>query len=309
MRRQTRRTSRPPHAPPVLIVGSVRQGEPARPARRVRTPKRRSSLLVRHAARIEQWLWLLAGALLMLSIWTSPRMQPRQLIVNGVPPAAQPVIERHLRQLWERQPYSVRLGVRALENELTRFPWIAQVAVRPQLPAQLQIDVQPREAFVEVRATTSYRTQLQPQRIFIDPAGIVFQSPNPPDRAPGGVIFLGSAAMPPEGVLKEGSPLWRAFELLRTLSKHGRLAQYVRTVRIEPEGELQLTCQAVGGATMQFRLGDATPYQQQAQMIHLLLTNLPAQHAQWEYVDLKSPFYPAVKPLSKGAEENRGQTP
>ncbi|GBC93443.1 Cell division protein FtsQ [bacterium HR15] len=286
----------------MLVVGPAQAVGRVRPARRVRRRPSRLVVpfarLVAHSALIEQILWLLVGGLLVLSVWASPRMQPRRLVVHGAPSAAQPLIESRLRSLWQKQPYSMRLGARTLEKELKRLGWVAGVQVRPQLPAQLHLHLQPREAFVEVR--TEYAQpmlRLRPTRVFIDPTGIVFQLPNPPAQARGGVILLsGSVALPPEGMLPEGSPLWRAFALLRALCDQDRSTRYARTVRIEPNGEMSLSCQAEGGLLMRFRLGDAALYQQQAQVIHLLLRNSPAQVARWEYVDLKSPFHPAVKP-------------
>ncbi|MCS7066729.1 MAG: FtsQ-type POTRA domain-containing protein, partial [Fimbriimonadales bacterium] len=289
-----------------------------RPARRVRRRRSRlaalySLLATRHSA-IEQTLWLLVGGLLVLSVWASPRMQPRALIVHGAPPAAQQPIETRLRQLWQKQPYSIRLGARALENELQRFGWVARVQVRPQFPDRLHLHIEPRRAFVEVRTNPIPYPQppipnsqfpIPNPRIFVDPAGIAFQPPNPPERASGGVILLSrSASLPTEGALSRGSLLWRAFELLRALSQQDQPARYVRTVRVEPDGTLSLTCQAEGGALMQFRLGDAVLYQQQAQVIQLLLSCSPAQAAQWEYIDLKSPFHPAVKPRSDGSHSS-----
>lgn len=313
MRRQTRGARRTANPHPVLIVGPVGQVRPVGRAAAVRRVRRRHSPFALRYSLIEQGCWLLLGGLLVLSVWASPRMQPRRLIVHGAPPAARQELEARLRQLWQKQPYSIRLGAHALENEIKRFGWIAQAQVHPALPARLHLYIQPRQAFVEVRTddalisspelpASNSRSPSRASRIFIDAAGIVFQPPNPPDRAPGGVIYLsGSAALPPEGALQEGSPLWRAFELLRTLDQQDQPIRYVRTVRIEPNGELSLSCQAVGGATMLFRLGDAAHYQQQAQLIQLLLNSSPAQLAQWEYVDLKSPLHPAVKPLPKGS--------
>lgn len=272
--------------------------EPVRHIRPVRTVRRRSWLAAHHTL-IENVLWLLVGVLLVLSVWASPRMQPQVLIVHHVPPAAQHEMEARLRALWQRQPYSVWLGARALERELRRFPWVAQVQVRPQMPAQLHLTIQPREAFVEVRADPD-------RRIFIDRAGIAFQPPNPPKSVPGGVIYLlGGANLPSEGALHQGSPLGRAFQLLQTLYQDAQPTPSVQSIHIEPDGELNLTCRAEGGVPMRFRLGDAAYYQQQAQVIQLLRHCPPTQIALWEYVDLKSPAYPAVKPLSK---ENTGRS-
>ncbi|MEN3001254.1 MAG: FtsQ-type POTRA domain-containing protein [Armatimonadota bacterium] len=266
--------------------------EPVRHVRPIRTVRRRSWLTA-HRTLIENSLWLLVGVLLVLSVWASPRMQPQVLIVHHVPPAAQSEIEARLRALWQRQPYSVWLGAQALERELQHLPWVAQAQVRPHLPSRLHIILQPREAFVEVRADPD-------RRIFIDRAGIAFQPPNPPKSVPGGVIYLsGGADLPSEGALHHGSPLWRAFQLLQTLYQDAQPTPSVQSIHIEPDGELSLTCKAEGGAPMQFRLGDAAHYQQQAQVIQLLRHCPPTQIAQWEYIDLKSPAYPAVKPLSK----------
>ncbi len=260
--------------------------------------QRRAFRFALHLSLLEPVLWLIVGVALVVSVWASPRMQPRVLMVHGVPPAAQQEIETHLRRLWQRQPYSVWLGTRAIERELQRYRWVAQVQVRPLIPTRLQLHLQPRVAFAKIRDSAG-------GQIFVDSAGVVFQPPNPPNRVSGGTILLSEGdALPSEGVLKTGTPLWRAFELLRTLSQHDApTGQSTRTIRIEAQGELSLTCQAVGGATMRFRLGDAALYQQQAQVIQLLMNRSPAQLAQWEYVDLKSPSYPAVKPLSKGATE------
>jgi cell division septal protein FtsQ len=221
-------------------------------------------------------------------------MQPNRIVLHGVPPAARSDIEARLRQLWQQQPYSLRVGTGRVQHAMEQFDWVAQAQVHPRFPTHLVISLQSRQPFVEVRCTppTAGKT-------FIDPAGIVFSPPNPPLQAPGGVILLSEGvAPPPAGALQQGSPLWRAFALLRILSRHEGAAQYVRTVSIGRGNELTLTCRAEGGTAMRFRLGDAMPYEQQAQLIAQLLQNASPSLAQWEYVDLKSPSYPAVKPMS-----------
>ncbi len=267
----------------------------------IRTKRRASKRPVRRlplrAAHLESALWLLVGLALVVSLWASPRMQPRLLLIEGAPPAAHHEIEMLLRSLW-REPYGIRMGTSELEAELARLGWMAQVQVLPRLPARLQIHLQPRVPFVEIRNSAN-------RRIFIDSAGIAFLPPNPPHSVPGGVIRLSEGhALPNEGVLPPDSPIERAFKLLQALNRRisfGR-GHPIWTVQLTPNGELNLLCRVEGGASMRFQLGDAAKWRQQAEVIRLVLGSPVSRQARWDYIDLKSPSHPAVKRLAQRSE-------
>jgi hypothetical protein len=283
---------------------------------RQRAPKRPTKRGWLRATHLESTLWLLTGLALVVSLWASPRMQPRVLMITGAPPAAHAAIEARLRTLW-REPYGVQLSAGALEAELAQLGWVAQVQIVPRLPARLQVHLQPREPFVAIRDSAN-------RQIFIDPAGIVFSSPNPPHSVPGGIIrLLAGHAIPDEGALQPDSPLERAFKLLQAL--HDTVPPASRgepqggeqplafgenhprwEVELTPNGELNLLCQAEGGLPLRFQLGDAAEWQQQAEVIRLVVSSPMSRQARWEYIDLKSPSHPAVKRLAMRSEQDDG---
>ncbi len=268
------------------------------PTRAKRRPSRRPvRRLPLRAVHVESTLWLLVGLALVVSLWASPHMQPRLLLIEGAPPAAHPEIEARLRTRW-REPYGIRMSTGALEAELAQLGWVARVQIVPRLPARLQIHLQPREPFVAIRAPVN-------RQIFIDRAGIVFSPPNPPHSVPGGVIRLPEGhAIPDEGALQPDSPIERAFNLLQALSRSVAFgANHPRwEVELTPGGELNLLCQAEGGASMRFQLGDAVEWQQQAEVIQLVLGSPMSRQARWDYIDLKSPSHPVVKRLAQRSE-------
>ncbi len=247
-------------------------------------PRRRRPLIA--ARHLEYLLWLMVGFALIASLWASPRMQPRQIVIHGVPPAAQSELEQQLRQLWQ-EPFGIRLGVRPVETTLRQHDWVEAVQVRPTIPTRLQIQVRPRVPLVEIRTFSG-------DRIFVDSAGIAFRAPNPPERAAGGIISLpANMPLPTGGDLKTDTPLWRAFALLKELARTTRATYHVQ---IDADSELCLSCQLEGGVVIRFRLGDATLWRQQLPIVQMLLQSAPLQAAQWDYIDLTSPHYPAVKP-------------
>jgi hypothetical protein len=260
-----------------------------------RASKRPFRRLTLRAAHVESTLWLLVGLVLVVSLWASPRMQPRTLVIEGAPPAAHHEIEMLLRSLW-REPYGIRISAGALEAELVRLGWVAQVQVLPRLPAQLRLHLQPREPFVEVRTPTN-------RRLFIDPAGITFLPPNPPHSVPGGVIRLPEGYAIPFEIVAD-SPVGRAFQLLHALNRRSAFGtrHLAWQVELTPGGELNLFCRAEGGAAMRFHLGDAFEWQQQVEVILQLLDSPLSGWADWEYIDLKSPSHPAVKRLAQRSE-------
>ncbi len=292
MRRAARGVRRAIRAPSAQAAVQMRRRRLA--SRASALPRRRRQLIA--ARHLEYLLWLTVGFALIASLWASPRMQPRQIVIQGVPPAAQIEIEQQLRQLWQ-EPFGVRLGVRPVETALLQHGWVEAVQVRPTIPSQLQIQVRPRVPLIEIRAVSG-------DRIFVDSAGIAFRAPNPPERAAGGIISLpASMPLPAGGDLRPATPLWRAFALLKELA---RTTQARHQIQIAPDGELYLSCQMEGGVAIRFQLGDAALWRQQLPIVQMLLQSAPLQAAQWEYVDLKSPHHPAVKP--RAGRPDRGYT-
>lgn len=279
-----------PPAPKPLAPRSKRSGQPSRGLR----------FLAKALLAVEHALPLIALACLSASLWFSPRTRLQTLTIEGAPPTAHPAIREVVLRHW-REPVAVYALPAQLEARLEQWGWVYSARWQPLHPTEAKLVIQPRQHFATLHLEKG-------QKGFLDPAGFLFRSPNPPATTPAGEILLcEEQAMPPEGFITQ-SALKRAFHLLCALHQDGRVQQ-VRLL-VQPTGEMALTCRLVRHpeVSLQVRLGDASALPHQMALIQALISTDPERLATWEYVDLKTPSAPALKlrSSSKPKEANDG---
>lgn len=272
-----------------------RQGRPQKrptPASRMVHPKRKNQqapalrLFVKALLGVERALPLIALAVLSGSLWFSPRTRLQTLTVEGAPATTHSAIQEVLRSHW-REPITLHALPARLEAHLQRWGWVHSARWQPLNPTEAKLVLQPRQPFITLRLEKG-------QKWFLDSAGFLFRSPNPPLTTPAGEILLcEESAMPPEGFITH-TALKRAFHLLCALHQDGRVQQ--ARLLVQPTGEMSLTCRlARQPTTLQVRLGDASALPHQIGLLQALINTNPQQIARWEYVDLKTPTAPALK--------------
>ncbi len=259
-----------------------------RPAKSRTNPFIRFVRPIRGALRtLETYLPLIALAVLSVSLWFSPRTQLQSLTIIGAPPAMHPAIAEIVHQHWH-EPIALHKVPIRIESQIAKWSWVQSVHYKPRSPHQAVLSVRPRTHWIAIRGQNG-------EKRFLDSAGFLFRSPNPPPTTPAGEIVLTEdQAMPPEGPITQ-TALKRAFHLLCALHEDGRVKQ--ARINLPPSGELTLTCRLTRKPTvaLQVRLGDASTLPRQISLICALLNTDPEQMQRWEYVDIKSPTAPALK--------------
>ncbi|MER3402054.1 MAG: hypothetical protein C4336_00810 [Armatimonadota bacterium] len=257
----------------------------------VARPRRRAFPIVRLLRRLDTALVYAVLALLGVSLWFSPRTQLQRLEIVGVPDSVQTPIRERLTPLLDQHPALTHLPQR-MENALQQMGWVQQAVWIAQTPHRARVLVTARTPFIEVRYPNG-------EKRYLDPTGFLYRAPKNVSAVPGGVIELSHPASPPLDGERIDPAMQHAFALLGTLAQE-RTAQQAR-VTIQPTGELLLHCQPWGRSLpLTFRLGDALSWQAQLRLIRAVLTHANPEMAHWEYIDLKSPFAPAIKHRSGG---------
>lgn len=256
-------------------------------SKRSRQPSRALRFLAKALLGVERALPLIALACLSGSLWFSPRTRLQTLTIEGAPPTTHAALHELLRSHW-REPIALYALPAQLEAHLQRWGWVHSARWQPLSPTEAKLVLQPRQHFIMLRLEKG-------QKWFLDSAGFLFRSPNPPNITPAGEILLcEEQAMPPEGFITRPA-LKRAFHLLCALHQDGRV-QNTRLL-VQPTGEIALTCRLVRHPeiSLQVRLGDADALPHQMVLLQALVSTNPQQIATWEYVDLKTPTAPALK--------------
>lgn len=282
----------PPRTAVAIVepTGNIATPRAKRP-KPIARPNRRAFPIVRLLRRLDTVLVYALLALLGVSLWFSPRTQLRCLEIVGVPNSVQSSIRERLTLLLDQHPALTHLPQR-MENTLQQMDWVQQAVWIAQTPHRARVRVTPRTPFIEVRYPNG-------EKRYLDPTGFLFRAPKNVATTPGGVIELSHPASPPVNGERIDPAMQRAFALLGTLAQE-RMAQQA-CVTIQPTGELLLRCQPWGQSLpLTFRLGDALSLQAQLRLIRTVLTHANPEMAHWEYIDLKSPFAPAIKRRSGG---------
>ncbi len=266
---------------------------------RHRTAKGRTHPLIRPVRVVgrvllafETYLPLIALAVLSVSLWFSPRTQLRSLTITGAPPATHPAIAEIVHQHWH-EPIALHKVPIRIESQLAKWSWVQSVHWQARSPHQAVLSVRPRPHWIAIRGQNG-------EKRFLDSAGFLFRSPNPPPTTPAGeIVLIEDQAMPPDGPITQ-TALKRAFHLLCVLHQDERVEG--ARVQVQSTGELTLACRLARQPTvaLQVRLGDANRLSHQIALLFALLNTDHEQMANWEYLDLKSPTAPALKLRPQG---------